>query len=315
MLEYIFGRLVQMIFVLFVISFVVFVLLRLIPGDSATSQLGLEAGDQAYKELRIEMGLEDPLYIQYLTWFRNVIKGELGVSWSSKKSASELIKRRLPATISLTVMAILIALMISIPIGVYSGIRPNSIIAHFATFFSMIGIALPSFWLGLMLILIFSVKYKFFPPSGYESLFVNPLNGLKHLILPSFTLGFEIAAPLTRFIRSAMIEVMKEDYIRTARSKGLLEYIVISRHAIKNSMISVITVFGMFVGYLLSGSIITESVFNYPGIGTLLIQSINQRDYGIIQGIILLVSMIFMIVNLIIDISYAYIDPRIRYKK
>ena len=304
-----------MMIVLLIISFVIFVLLRLIPGDSATSQLGLEAGDQAYKELRMEMGLDDPIYVQYLKWFKNVLQGDLGVSWSSKKSASELIKRRLPATISLTLLAVIIALLISIPIGVYSGIKPNSYVAHFATFFSMIGIALPSFWLGLMLILMFSVNYKIFPPSGYESFFVDPIKGLKYLILPSFTLGFEIAAPLTRFMRSAMIEVMKEDYIRTARSKGLVEYLVISRHAIKNGMISVITVFGMFIGYLLSGSIITESVFNYPGIGTLLIQSINQRDYGIIQGIILLVSVIFMIVNLIIDISYAYLDPRIRYKK
>ena len=303
-----------MVFVIILFSVIVFTVLRLIPGDPATAQLGLEAGDQAYNELRSEMGLDQPIFIQYLSWARKVLQGDFGISWSSEKSAVSLIKRRLPASIWLTLSAMTIALIISIPAGIISGIKPNSWIAQIVTFFSLIGIALPSFWLGLMLILTFSVFNRWLPPSGYVSPFIDPIMGFKYLILPSLTLGIEIAAPLTRFIRSGMLDVMNSEYIRTARAKGLTEFLVISRHALRNAMLSVVTILGVFIGYLLGGSIITESVFNYPGVGTLLLQAIQQRDYGVIQGIILFISLIFMFINLMVDISYAILDPRIRYK-
>ena len=302
-----------MVFVIILFSVIVFTVLRLIPGDPATAQLGLEAGDQAYNELRSEMGLDQPIFIQYLSWARKVLQGDFGISWSSEKSAVSLIKKRLPASIWLTLSAMTIALIISIPAGIISGIKPNSWIAQIVTFFSLIGIALPSFWLGLMLILTFSVFNRWLPPSGYISPFNDPIMGFKHLILPSLTLGIEIAAPLTRFIRSGMLDVMNSEYIRTARAKGLTEFLVISRHALRNAMLSVVTILGVFIGYLLGGSIITESVFNYPGVGTLLLQAIQQRDYGVIQGIILFISLIFMFINLMVDISYAILDPRIRY--
>jgi peptide/nickel transport system permease protein len=314
MYQYILRRMIQMVFVIILFSVIVFTVLRLIPGDPATAQLGLEAGDQAYNELRSEMGLDQPIFIQYLSWARKVLQGDFGISWSSEKSAVSLIKRRLPASIWLTLSAMTIALIISIPAGIISGIKPNSWIAQIVTFFSLIGIALPSFWLGLMLILTFSVFNRWLPPSGYVSPFIDPIMGFKYLILPSLTLGIEIAAPLTRFIRSGMLDVMNSEYIRTARAKGLTEFIVISRHALRNAMLSVVTILGVFIGYLLGGSIITESVFNYPGVGTLLLQAIQQRDYGVIQGIILFISLIFMFINLMVDISYAILDPRIRYK-
>ena len=312
--QFILRRMIQMVFVLILFSVIVFTVLRLVPGDSATAQLGLEAGDQAYTELRAEMGLDQPIFIQYLSWASKVLQGDFGISWSSEKSAVSLIKRRLPASIWLTLSAMTIALIISIPAGIISGIKPNSWIAQIVTFFSLIGIALPSFWLGLMLILTFSVFNRWLPPSGYVSPFIDPIMGFKYLILPSLTLGIEIAAPLTRFIRSGMLDVMNSEYIRTARAKGLTEFLVISRHALRNAMLSVVTILGVFIGYLLGGSIITESVFNYPGIGTLLLQAIHQRDYGVIQGIILFISLIFMFINLMVDISYAILDPRIRYE-
>jgi peptide/nickel transport system permease protein len=314
MYQYILRRMIQMVFVIILFSVIVFTVLRLIPGDPATAQLGLEAGDQAYNELRSEMGLDQPIFIQYLSWARKVLQGDFGISWSSEKSAVSLIKRRLPASIWLTLSAMTIALIISIPAGIISGIKPNSWIAQIVTFFSLIGIALPSFWLGLMLILTFSVFNRWLPPSGYVSPFIDPIMGFKYLILPSLTLGIEIAAPLTRFIRSGMLDVMNSEYIRTARAKGLTEFLVISRHALRNAMLSVVTILGVFIGYLLGGSIITESVFNYPGVGTLLLQAIQQRDYGVIQGIILFISLIFMFINLMVDISYAILDPRIRYE-
>ena len=314
MYQYILRRMIQMVFVIILFSVIVFTILRLVPGDPVTAQLGLEAGDQAYKELRAEMGLDKPILIQYFSWVTNVLQGDFGISWFSQKSAISLIQKRFPASIWLTLFAITIALIISIPVGIISGIKPNSWVAHIATFFSLTGIALPSFWLGLMLILTFAVFNRWLPPSGYISPFVDPIMSFKHLILPSLTLGIEIAAPLTRFIRSGMLDVMNSDYIRTARAKGLTEFLVISQHALRNAMLSVVTILGVFIGYLLGGSIITESVFNYPGIGTLLIQAIQQRDYGSIQGVILFISLIFMFINLIVDISYAFLDPRIRYQ-
>jgi peptide/nickel transport system permease protein len=204
-------------------------------------------------------------------------------------------------------------LLISVPLGIIAGVRPNSWLAHLASFFSLVGIALPSFWLGLMLLLTFGVSLRWLPPSGYISPFDDPVMGIKYLIMPAVTLGVGLAAPLTRFIRSGMLDVMSADYVRTARAKGLTGRLIVFRHALKNAMLSVVTIFGVLIGSLLGGSIITESVFNWPGIGTLLLQAIQQRDYGIVQGVVLFISLIFLVVNLLVDLTYAYLDPRIRY--
>lgn len=314
MQQYILRRLVQMLFVLLLFSIVVFTVLRLVPGDPVAAQLGLEASQEAYAQLRQEMGLDQPIYVQYGVWLQEVAQGDFGTSWRSHQTAISLIQRRFPATIWLTLTAIAIGLLISVPMGIISGARPHSWLAHVATFFSLVGIALPSFWLGLMLLLTLAVGLRWLPPSGYISPLENPVMGLKFLLMPAVTLGIGLAAPLTRFLRSGMLDVMNADYIRTARAKGLINRLVIFRHALKNAMLSVVTVFGVLLGSLLGGSIITESVFNWPGIGTLLLQAIQQRDYGIVQGVVLFISMIFMIVNLLVDLTYAYLDPRIRYQ-
>lgn len=314
MQQYILRRLIQMAFVLFLFSMVVFAVLRMVPGDPVAAQLGLEAGQEAYDQLRQEMGLDKPIYVQYLVWLKEISRGDFGTSWRSHQTAISLIQRRFPATIWLTLTSILIGLIISIPLGIVSGVRPRSALAHFATFFSLVGIALPSFWLGLMLLLTLAVSLRWLPPSGYISPLADPVMGLKFLAMPSVTLGIGLAAPLTRFIRSGMLDVMNADYIRTARAKGLIDRLVIFRHALKNAMLSVVTIFGVLLGSLLGGSIITESVFNWPGIGTLLLQAIQQRDYGIVQGVVLFISLIFMVVNLLVDLTYAYLDPRIRFQ-
>lgn len=314
MQQYILRRLVQMLFVLFLFSMVVFTVLRLVPGDPVAAQLGLEASQEAYDQLRQEMGLDQPIYIQYGVWLQEISRGDFGTSWRSQQTAISLIQRRFPATIWLTMASIAIGLLVSVPLGIISGARPHSLLAHFATFFSLVGIAMPSFWLGLMLLLTLAVSLHWLPPSGYISPFVDPVMGIKFLLMPAVTLGIGLAAPLTRFLRSGMLDVMNADYIRTARAKGLINRLVIFRHALKNAMLSVVTVFGVLLGSLLGGSIITESVFNWPGIGTLLLQAIQQRDYGIVQGVVLFISLIFMIVNLLVDLTYAYLDPRIRYQ-
>lgn len=315
MQQYILRRLVQMFFVLFFFSIIVFAVLRLVPGDPVAAQLGTEAGKEAYAQLRHEMGLDQPIYLQYAVWLKEVARGNFGISWRSHQSALFLIQRRFPATIWLTLSAILIGLAISIPLGIFSGIRPHSWLDHFATTFSLLGIAMPSFWLGLMLLLTFAVALRWLPPSGYVSPIENLALSAQHLLMPAFTLGVGLAAPLTRFIRSGMLDVMSADYIRTARAKGLTSRLVVLRHAVKNALLSVVTVFGLLIGALLGGAVITESVFNWPGIGTLLLQAIQQRDYGIVQGVVLFVTLIFMVINLLVDISYALLDPRIRFEQ
>ncbi|MBI1296533.1 ABC transporter permease subunit [bacterium] len=314
MQAYVLRRLLQMILVLLLFSMVVFTVLRMVPGDPVTVQLGLEASPEAYDELRAAMGLDQPIYIQYGRWLGDVLQGDFGISWRSQQSATSLILRRFPATLWLTGASLLIGLLISVPLGIYAGVRPHSWLAHVSSVFALMGIALPSFWLGLMLLLFFSVTLRWLPPAGYTSPLVDPVMGMKQLAMPAFTLGVGLAAPLTRFIRSGMLDVMNADYIRTARAKGLAPSRVVLGHALKNALLAVVTVFGVLVGSLLGGSIITESVFNWPGIGTLLLQGIQQRDYGVVQGVVLFISLIYMTVNLVVDLTYAYLDPRIHYR-
>jgi peptide/nickel transport system permease protein len=310
--RYILRRLVQAIPVVFLFSIVVFVVLRLVPGDPATVMLGLEATPEAVAQIRQEMGLDRPIVVQYVFWLRHVLEGDFGISWRSKQPVSSLIWRRFPATLELTIAATLIGVVIALPLGVVSGLRPNTMVDVAATWFSLAGVAIPGFWLGLMLLLLLSVQVRWLPPSGYTPFTEDPVQSLRHLILPAVTLGIGLAAPLARFVRSGMLDVMATDYIRTARAKGLPEARVVSRHALRNSMLSVITIFGLEFGSLLGGAVITESVFNWPGIGTLLLTGIKQRDYAMVQGTVLFVSFLFIVVNLIVDISYSLIDPRIR---
>ena len=312
MRQFVLRRLLQTIPVLFLFSVIVFAVLRLVPGDPAVVMLGLQATPEAVAEIRQEMGLDRSIPVQYVVWLNHVAHGDFGVSWTSKQPVWKLIQRRFEATIFLTLGATIVGIVIALPLGILAGVRPYSKFGAFATTFSLLGVALPGFWLGLLLLLLFSVRVHWLPPSGYVPFWDDPIQSIKHLILPAITLGVGLAAPLARFVRSSMLDVMGSDYIRTARAKGLAERSIISRHAMRNGMLPVVTIFGLEFGSMLGGAVITESVFNWPGIGTLLLTAIKQRDYAMVQGTVLFISLVFILINLMIDIAYGYLDPRIR---
>jgi peptide/nickel transport system permease protein len=311
---YVIRRLLQTLVVLLFVSIAVFVIIRLVPGDPAVIMLGQEAPPGAADIVRHELGLDQPIPVQYAFWVRDVARGNFGVSWRSKQPALNLIVRRVPATVTLTLAATAVALAIALPLGILSGTRPYSWLDNLCTVFSLFGVAMPSFWLGLMLILLFSVGLGWLPPTGWVPPGENLGESLKYLAMPAVTLGVGFAAPLTRFLRSGMLDVMGLDYMRTARAKGLPGRLLVSRHALKNGLLPVITVFGLFFGGLLGGAVLTESVFSWPGLGRLLVDSIEVRDYGVVQGVVLFVTLLFAFVNLLVDLSYAYLDPRIRFE-
>ncbi|MHB1133374.1 MAG: nickel ABC transporter permease [Chloroflexota bacterium] len=313
MREYILQRLLQLVPVFFFLSIIIFVIVRLIPGDAAAIRLGMEATPEGIAKVRQEMGLDQPIFVQYALWLGGVVQGDFGTSWLSKQPVLQLIMLKLPISLLLAVTALVIALLIAIPAGIVSGVKQNSLTDNIATTLSLIGVAMPQFWLGLMLMLVVAVQLRWLPPSGYVDFSENPTEAIRRLILPATTLGVTLAAPLARFMRSGMLDVMNADYIRTARAKGLTERMVVLGHAVRNALLTVITVLGMQFGALLGGTIVIEQVFSWPGIGLMAFNAINQRDYGIIQGVVLFVALGFVLINLIIDLLYVYLDPRIRY--
>lgn len=313
MKEYLLQRLAQLVPVLFFLSLIVFTVVRLIPGDPAAMRLGDNATAEAIALIRQEMGLDQPIFVQYVIWLRDVMQGNLGFSWVSKRPVLELLLLKLPATLQLTLASLLIALIIAIPLGIISGARPHSWIDNLCSTLALAGVAMPAFWLGIMFILVIAVQFRWLPPSGYVEFTRDPWASLQRLILPATTLGLTLAAPLSRFMRSGMLEVMNADFIRVARAKGLNEWTVITRHAVRNALLTVVTVFGLQFGGLLGGTIIIEQVFSWPGIGLMVLTGINQRDYGVVQGVVLFVATGFVLVNLLVDVVYVYLDPRIRY--
>jgi peptide/nickel transport system permease protein len=314
MYRYLVARLAQLFFVLLFLSILVFTIVRLIPGDPAAVMLGTEATPAAVAEIRREMGLDAPIPVQYVRWVQHVLQGNFGTSWVSKKPALELIVGALPVTLQLVGAAFVVALLIAAPAGILAAIRPRSWIDQGSTAFALLGISMPSFWLGIMLVLLFALELRWLPPSGYLPLAADPWGALRATALPALTLGVALAAPLTRFLRSGMLDVLALDYVRTARAKGLPEGRVIARHALKNALLSVVTVLGLQLGALLGGSIVIEQVFAWPGIGRLSLAAIQQRDYGVVQGIVLFVATGFVLVNFLVDLVYLYLDPRIRYE-
>ncbi|MCL5110143.1 MAG: ABC transporter permease [Chloroflexi bacterium] len=313
MREYLLQRLLQLVPVLFFLSIIVFTIVRLIPGDPAAIRLGMEATPEGIAAVQKEMGLDKPIFVQYGIWLGDVLRGDFGTSWVSKQPVLQLIMLKLPASLLLACTALLIALLIAIPAGIISGVKQHSLTDNIATTLALLGVAMPQFWLGLMLMLVVAVQLRWLPPSGYVDLNQNPTEAIRRLILPASTLGLTLAAPLARFMRSGMLDVMNADYIRTARAKGLTERMVVTGHAVRNALLTVITVFGMQFGALLGGTIVIEQVFSWPGVGLLAFTAINQRDYGIIQGVVLFVALGFILVNLAVDVIYVYVDPRIRY--
>jgi len=303
--RYIVRRLLLMLPVLIGVSVIVFSLVRLMPGDPAELLLGEDYTQEAAEELRAEWGLDKPIYIQYLIFLKQLLRGDLGTSIRSGLPVTQELTSRFKNTVQLAILAVILASAIGIFAGVIAGTRPFSLIDSLTMVGAVAGVSIPVFWLGLMLMYLFAVNLNWLPAVG--------IGGIKHLILPGITLSAFTMATIARQARSSMLEVMEQDYITTARSKGLTESRTIRRHAIKNAMIPIVTVLGMMIGHLLGGSIVTETVFAYPGMGKLLIDGIVGRDYPIVQGAILLYALSFSMINLIVDLTYVFFDPRIVY--
>ncbi len=310
-------RLLALIPTLFGVSIVVFVVIHLIPGDTISAMIGTtykltEAQAQA---LRAYFGLDKPLYQQYLHWMWAALHGDFGYSVRSGEPVMSEILKRFPVTFELTILSLLIAIFIGIPIGVLSATKQDSFIDILGRLFALIGLSLPNFWLGTLIILGLSLYFGFMPNSGkYVSLWQDPLQNLKQMIFPAITLGFAFTSSVMRTTRSSMLEVARQDYVRTARGKGLSETRVVIRHMLSNALIPVITIIGIEFGYLLGGAVIVEEVFALPGMGRLLLQGISQRDYAVVQGTVLFIAFTFVVINLLTDFAYAFIDPRIRYE-
>ena len=312
-ISYLFKRLMAAIPVLFIVSVMVFLFLRMIPGDPATAMLGRDASVQEIEAVRLKMGLDRPLPVQYVAWLGKALQGDLGLSVISGRSISRSILERLPHTMALAFLAIAIAIAIAIPSGVTAAVRQNTLTDRAVMLFSLLGVSLPSFWVGILFIIFFSVQLRWFPSSGYVSIYENFFQGMRYLLLPAVSLALVMAAVSARMARSAMLEVLRQDYIRTARAKGLSRWAVVIRHGLKNAMIPVITVIGLDFGWLLGGTVVIETVFGIPGMGRLVVYSILNRDYPVVQGVILYMAIIYMLVNLLVDFIVTLMNPRIRY--
>ena len=305
MVRYILRRALFLIPVMLGVSFIVFSLIHFTPGDPAMIILGESAPPEAIEALRAEMGLNDPFLIQYGRYVFNVVtRLDFGRSYISKRLVFDEIIGQFPNTVKLAALAVSVAVLIGIPAGVIAATHQNKWIDNVTMFFSLLGVSMPIFWQGILLILVFSLTLQWLPSSGF--------NTWQQMILPSLTLGSGSAAIIARMTRSSMLEVYRQDYVRTARSKGLKERIVITRHALKNALIPIVTVIGLQFGFLLGGAVLTESIFGIPGLGRLMVNSIRTKDMMIIQGGVLLIAFTFSIINLFVDVLYAYLDPRIR---
>lgn len=303
--RYVARRLLETIPLMFIISIVVFMFIHLIPGDPAKTLAGVEAPLEEVEAIREELGLNDPLLVQYINWMKDLFHGDLGRSYKSSLPVTELIWSRFKFTIQLVFAGLIWAPVVGIFIGVMCAIKRGTWIDLGGMLFAICGLSAPGFWLGLMGIQIFSVKLGWLPSGGLES--------IKHLILPSMVMGTGIMATLARYSRSSMLETLREDYVRTARAKGQKEKIVMFKHAFMNSLIQVVTILGLQIGGLLSGSVLTETIFSIPGMGRLLTDSIAYRDYPTIQGILLIFALQYVLINLIVDVLYGVINPKIRY--
>ena len=279
-------------------------LLHFIPGDPIDLMLGDSALGTDREILRDQLGLNDPLIIQYIRYFGDLLQGDWGTSLFSKKPVFEEIMERVPATMELMFGAMVVTILVAMPLGLIAAVKKGTWIDQGSMIFSLLGVSIPNFWLGPMLILLFSIHFDLLP--------VNERGGLEHLILPALTLGTSLASILARITRSSVVETLQAEYIRTARSKGISELRILLRHALRNALIPIVTVIGLQIGVLLSGAIITEAIFDWPGLGNLLISAINSRNYPLVQGCVLFIAGSYVMVNLVIDLLYAYLDPRIR---
>ena len=312
MLKFIGRRLLATIPLLFFVSLVVFALVHALPGDPAVLFLGEEATPETLAKFRERLGFHRPLVVQYVEWLGRAVRADLGRSLRTNQPVTDAIVQRLPVTLELMAAALLVSLAVAVPLGIVSAVKRNSGVDVASTAFALVGFSTPNFWLGLMLIYVFALVLRWLPSSGFVPLPISIPDNIRSLILPSITLGTALAALVTRQLRSGMLEVLRQDYVRTARAKGLSGGAVVGKHALKNALIAVVTVIGLQIGGLLGNTIITETLFALPGVGRLMIDAIFSRDFFIVQGVILFLAVGYVVSNLLVDILYSYLDPRIR---
>lgn len=313
MTAYVLRRIVHLVPVLLLISALVFFVFRVIPGDQAVVRLGMGADPEAVRQLRAILGLDKPLHLQYLDWLGAALRGDLGRSATNQQSVVSLVLQTFPATLEVAVLGVLLALAISIPLGIVSALWRGGWVDQATRVLALVGFCMPRYWLAILLIALFAVNARLLPAAGYVDLLADPLANLRHAALPVLSVGLTLAAVQMRFLRSSLLDVIGQDYVRTAHAKGLAHRVVVLRHALKNALIPFVTAVGLEFGSLLGGLVVVEQIFSWPGVGWLMIQSIAQRDYAVVQGAVLLVAAGFVAINLAVDVLYAYLDPRIRY--
>jgi peptide/nickel transport system permease protein len=313
MTRYIIRRLIHSIFIIWGVATLVFFGLRAIPGDPIIQILGEEYTPENAEALEKKLGLDRPIYIQYVRWMGDTMTGDFGESLTSNETVIDAIKTGLPKTASITLLSFSFALIIALPAGIIAALRRNTWLDYVSSLIAFFGVAMPAFWFGIILILIFAVRFNWLPAIGYSSLDEGFWPWLSHLILPSVAVGTGLAAILMRFIRTGLLEVLGSDYVRTARSKGLAERNVVIRHALRNSLIPIVTIIGIQLALLINGTVVIEIVFSIRGMGRILVGAIFDKNYPVAQGIILFTSVTFVMANLIVDIVYTWLDPRIRY--
>ncbi|HEY2593630.1 MAG TPA: ABC transporter permease [Chloroflexota bacterium] len=313
MTRYILRRVLLMIPVAILVTIINFGLLRLAPGDPVLAYAGDVRDPEILNEMRHQLGLDQPLPVQYLAWVQHALQGDLGRSIRTHQEVTEAIFERLPATLELTITALLFSICIGLLVGILSALHRNSALDFLATSMTIAGVSIPNFFLGLMLILLFSLVLRIFPPGGYTPMIDNPADSLRRIVLPALTLSAATLAVNMRQVRSSLLEVFGQDYIRTARAKGMNEQRVVIIHALKNGLIPVITVVGLQVGALIEGAVITETIFSWPGVGKLVVDSLFGRDYPVVQAVVLLSALSYMLATLLVDIAYGWLDPRISY--
>ena len=311
--RYVAGRLLQLVPLLLAVVTVVFFLVRMVPGDPSLTMLGVEATEEQRDAFRARLGLDQPIPAQYALYLGRIVQGDLGRSIFYRREVAALIWETIPATLELALTSLLLAVLVAIPLGTLAAIHRGGALDWFCTMFAVGGAAIPSFWLGLMLILLFAVWLGWLPASGRERAPWTPA-GLQHLILPAFTLALALMASTTRLTRAAMLEVLGDDYVRTARAKGLSGRVVLLRHALRNALIPIVTNIGLQVGGLLGGALLIETVFAWPGLGRLGVDALLRRDFPLIQGVVVGTVAAFALVNLVVDLLYAALDPRVRYQ-
>lgn len=314
MAKTILKRVLQAIPVLFVVITATFILTRMVPGDPAVTMLGPQASPDAVAELREQLGLNEPMWKQYIDYLLGVLQGDFGWSTSYNSDVMPLILSRLPATLSITMTGLIIAALVGIPIGVESALHQNSVLDYVFMVVALVGVSMPIFWLGLMLVLTFSVNLGLLPAMGMGSFANGVWDVVSHMILPVFCLATIPAATLARISRSSMLDTIGTDYIKSLRSRGIKETLVIWKHAFKNALPPIVTVLGLQIASAFTGAILTETIFSWPGLGTLIVNAVNGRDYSLIQGTVLFTAVVFVVVNLIVDIVYAVINPRVSYE-